>query len=83
MHVTLLRMLVSAGCGVAFAVVPSVTAAPASACPIGHFSDPYSNQCTVVGGIPTINGVPCIPGKHLGTCYGFVQNKPIPGANLP
>jgi hypothetical protein len=74
----LCRLLMAVGCGVLFAVAPIVTAVPAAACPIGHLSDPYTGQCYVVGGVPTVNGIPCIPGQHLGTCLGFLQNLPVP-----
>ena len=73
----LFRLLMAVACGVLFTVAPMVTAAPAVACPTGHLSDPYTGQCYVVGGVPTVNGIPCM-GRHLGTCLGFLQNLPLP-----
>jgi hypothetical protein len=58
-------------------------APPAAACPTGHLADPYTGQCYVVGGLPTVNGIPCIPGRSLGTCMGFLQNQPLPGGGPP
>ena len=62
---------------------PMASAPSAQACPIGHDSDPFTGQCYVVGGLPTVNGIPCIPGQTLGTCLGFLQNKPMPGGGAP
>jgi hypothetical protein len=71
------RVFVAFGCAAAFAVAPVVTASPAGACPPSFYSDPFTNQCAAPGsGIPTVNGIPCIPGRHLGTCMGMLQNMP-------
>jgi hypothetical protein len=78
-----LRMLTVAACGALFVVAPVVTAGPASACVSGQFADPFTGQCSGGGGgYPSVNGVPCIPGQHMGTCMGFMQNMPRPGATL-
>ena len=62
----------------------AVLAVPAAqACPDGHLADPYTGQCYVVGGVATVNGIPCLPGRTLGTCLGFLQNKPMPGSGAP
>jgi hypothetical protein len=70
------RLLVSAACAAAFAVAPIMTAAPAAACPPSFYADPFTGQCSAPGSIPTVNGIPCIPGEHLGTCMGMLQNMP-------
>lgn len=77
------RALTTIVCGAAFAVAPVLASAPASACPTGHMSDPYTGRCYVNGGIPTVNGIPCIPGQSLGTCLGILQNQPLPGGGPP
>lgn len=78
-----LRMLLAAACGALFVVAPIVTAGPAAACISGQFADPFTGQCSGgYGSYPSVNGVPCIPGQHLGTCMGFLQNMPRPGATL-
>jgi hypothetical protein len=71
------RVFVALGCATGFAIAPVVTASPAGACPPSFYSDPFTNQCAAPGsGIPTVNGIPCIPGEHLGTCLGMLQNMP-------
>jgi hypothetical protein len=81
-----LRMLIAASCGALFVVAPIATAGPAAACTAGQFVDPFTGQCGGgggIGGFPSVNGVPCIPGQHFGTCVGMIQNQPVPGATLP
>ncbi|WP_234816363.1 hypothetical protein [Mycolicibacterium agri] len=78
-----LRILLAGACGALFLAAPLVTAGQAAACVSGQFADPFTGQCSGgYGSYPSVNGVPCIPGKHLGTCIGFVQNMPRPGATL-
>lgn len=60
-----------------------LTAPTASACPVGHSADPFTGQCYVNNGVPTVNGIPCIPGKSMGTCLGFLQNMSPPGGGPP
>ena len=49
---------------------------PAGACPIGHLADPITGRCYVANsGVPTVGGIPCIPGQHLGTCLSILQNQ--------
>ncbi len=67
------------GLGVAAVLVPIATAPPASACPAGMFTDPYTGRCYTQGALPTVSGIPCIPGKSLGTCLSILQNQPVPG----
>jgi len=74
------RLVMAVACGALFVAAPVVAAAPASACPTGHFADPYTGQCYASGQIGTVGGIPCIPGKSLGTCLGILQNQPIPGS---
>jgi hypothetical protein len=78
MRSQIVRLLLALGCAAAAVGVPIVTAAPAAACPVGMNSDPYTGQCYTQNSIPTVNGIPCIPGQHLGTCLGFLQNMPVP-----
>ena len=75
------RLFMAIGCAAAFAAAPLVTAAPAAACPPSFYTDPFTGQCSAPGSIPTVNGIPCIPGEHLGTCLGMLQN--MPGGNNP
>jgi hypothetical protein len=78
------RALLAAVCGGFFVAVPVRVAAPASACPIGHFADPITGQCFVANsGVPTVGGIPCIPGKSLGTCLGTLQNQSPRGGGPP
>jgi hypothetical protein len=78
------RALTAVVCGGFFVAVPVVVAAPASACPIGHLADPITGQCFVANsGVPTVGGIPCIPGKSLGTCLGILQNQSPPGGGPP
>ena len=74
----LIPVVASLVCAAPVAFAPS-----AHACPIGHNADPFTGQCYVVGGVPTVNGIPCIPGRSVGTCLGFLQNKPWPGGGAP
>jgi hypothetical protein len=74
----LIPVVASLVCAAPVAFAPS-----AHACPIGHNADPFTGQCYVVGGVPTVNGIPCIPGRSVGTCLGFLQNKPLPGGGAP
>ena len=77
------RTLLAVAGGILSVAAPVVVAAPANACPTGHLSDPYTGQCYVVGGVPTVGGIPCIPGQSLGTCIGILQNQPLPGGGPP
>jgi hypothetical protein len=43
------------------------------------FTDPYTGRCYTQGALPTVSGIPCIPGKSLGTCLSILQNQPVPG----
>jgi hypothetical protein len=70
------RLFVASGCAIAFAVVPVVTATPAGACLPNFNTDPFTGQCSAPGQFPTVNGITCIPGRHLGTCMGMLQNMP-------
>ncbi|MGO4444604.1 hypothetical protein AB4Z42_14705 [Mycobacterium sp. 2YAF39] len=70
------RLFFAVVCASAFAVAPFVTAAPASACGPNFYTDPFTGQCSAPGNIPTVNGITCIPGRHLGTCMGMLQNMP-------
>ncbi len=73
-----------AACAGLFVGVPMVAAVPANACPIGHLADPITGQCFVANsGVPTVGGIPCIPGKSLGTCLGILQNQSPPGGGPP
>ena len=76
------RPLVAAlgmGLAVAGLVAPIVAAPPAAACPVGMFTDPYTGRCYTQGALPTVSGIPCIPGRSLGTCLSILQNQPVPG----
>ena len=78
------RRLLAATLGAAgLAVVPVVTAPSASACPAGMYSDPYTGRCFTQGSLPTVSGIPCIPGQSLGTCLSILQNQPLPGGGAP
>lgn len=70
------RLILASACAAAFVAAPLVTAAPAAACPPGFYTDPFTGQCSAPGSVPTVNGIPCIPGEHLGTCLGMLQNMP-------
>jgi hypothetical protein len=72
----LLRIGAAACCAAGFATAPLLTAAPAGACPPSFYADPFTGQCSAPGSIPTVNGIPCIPGEHVGTCLGMLQNMP-------
>lgn len=75
-RIQIARLLVAFGCAIAFAVAPVLTAAPAGACPPSFYTDPFTGQCSAPGQFPTVNGITCIPGRHLGTCMGMLQNMP-------
>ncbi len=78
------RALMAAVCGGVFVGAAVVVAAPAGACPTGHLVDPITGQCYVANsGVPTVGGIPCIPGKSLGTCLGILQNQSPPGGGPP
>lgn len=77
------KALVAVAGGASLFAVPMIAASSASACPTGHSSDPFTGQCYVNGALPTVNGIPCIPGQSMGTCLGFLQNKPLPGGAPP
>jgi hypothetical protein len=77
------RALLAAACGALFVAAPVVVAAPASACPVGHLSDPITGQCFVANGVPSVGGIPCIPGKSMGTCLGILQNQSPRGGGPP
>lgn len=78
-----LRLLTAVATGALFVGGAVWTAPAASACPIGHSADPFTGQCYVTGGLPTVNGIPCIPGRSMGTCLGFLQNLSPPGGGPP
>ncbi len=59
------------------------TAPAANACPSGFASDPFTGQCYTPNALPTVAGIPCIPGKSLGTCLGILQNQSPPGGGPP
>jgi len=67
------------GLAVAGLVAPIVAAPPAAACPAGMFTYPYTGRCYTQGALPTVSGIPCIPGRSLGTCLSILQNQPVPG----
>jgi hypothetical protein len=69
-HVRPALLLLAAGVAVLIAISPAAHADDDSS---------YNGAPTVVsgGGVPTMNGVPCV-GGHLGTCTGFAQNSPTP-----
>jgi hypothetical protein len=73
------KVALGLGLGMAGTLVPIATAPPASACPAGMFTDPYTGRCYTQGALPTVSGIPCIPGKSLGTCLSILQNQPVPG----
>lgn len=78
------RTLLAAACAGLFVAAPVVVAAPAGACPIGHLADPITGRCYVANsGVPTVGGIPCIPGQHLGTCLSILQNQSPPGGGPP
>jgi hypothetical protein len=76
--------LLAAVIGAAGMVAVPLAAAPsASACPVGMYSDPYTGRCFTQGALPTVSGIPCVPGQHLGTCLSILQNQPVPGGGPP
>jgi hypothetical protein len=77
------RLVLAVSCAAFGVAAPVTLAAPAAACPVGMYADPYSGQCFTQGAMPTVNGHPCIPGQSLGTCLGFLQNMPVPGGGPP
>ncbi|MFN8032748.1 MAG: hypothetical protein U0Q47_05515 [Mycobacterium sp.] len=78
------RTLMAVVCGGFFVAAPVIAAAPAGACPIGHLADPITGRCFVANsGVPTVGGIPCIPGQSLGTCLGILQNQSPPGGGPP
>lgn len=81
------RVLAAAGCllmaGGLMAAGQLIAAPVAKACPSGFFSDPYTGQCYTPNSLPTVAGIPCIPGKSLGTCLGILQNQSPPGGGPP
>ena len=78
------RALMAAVCGGFFVAAQVVAAAPANACPIGHLAAPITGQCFVANsGAPSVGGIPCIPGKSVGTCLGILQNQSPPGGGPP
>ncbi|MCB0933632.1 MAG: hypothetical protein KDB71_17265 [Mycobacterium sp.] len=68
---------------VGFLGLPVATAGRAHACPSGFMSDPITGQCYTPNALPTVGGIPCIPGKSLGTCLGILQNQSPPGGGPP
>lgn len=77
------RLLAAAAAGALVAGGAVLTAPVASACPSGFLADPFTGQCYVPSALPTVNGIPCIPGKSMGTCMGFLQNMSPPGGGAP
>jgi len=67
----------------ALIAVPVTTAPSAWACPSGFLSDPYTGQCYTPNSLPTVSGIPCIPGRSLGTCLSILQNQSPPGGGPP
>ncbi len=59
------------------------TAPSASACPSGFLADPITGQCYTPNSLPTVGGIPCIPGRSLGTCLSILQNQSPPGGGPP
>ena len=82
---TRVRVTLAAGAiaAAAFFGVPMVTAPSASACPSGFTSDPITGQCFTPNSLPTVGGIPCIPGKSLGTCLSILQNQSPRGGGPP
>lgn len=78
-----IRVVAGAFALAASAVVPVAAAPPASACPSGFMSDPYTGQCYTPNSLPTVAGIPCIPGRSLGTCLGILQNQSPRGGGPP
>lgn len=76
----ILLSIVSAACLVG---LPMVTAPQASACPSGFTSDPITGQCFTPNSLPTVGGIPCIPGRSLGTCLSILQNQSPRGGGPP
>jgi hypothetical protein len=64
----LLRSLLVACCAAAIALAPAASAEP--------------SKVDDSGGVPTVNGVPCVAG-HLGTCLSFLQNRPPHADPIP
>ncbi len=77
------RLLLAALAAAVLAVLPVFTAPPASACPTGFLSDPVTGQCYAPNSLPTVGGIPCIPGRSLGTCLGILQNQSPRGGGPP
>ncbi len=71
------------GLATAFTVLPVAAAPSASACPSGFTTDPFTGQCYTPNALPTVAGIPCIPGRSLGTCLGILQNQSPPGGGPP
>jgi hypothetical protein len=46
-------------------------------------ADPITGQCYTPNSLPTVGGIPCIPGRSLGTCLGILQNQSPPGGGPP
>lgn len=65
------------------AAAPIAAAPPAAACPAGMYTDPYTGRCYTQGSLPTVSGIPCIPGRSMGTCLSILQNQPVPGGAPP
>ena len=82
-HARIGRLAFAAAAVGALAGIPVATAPPASACPSGFVSDPYTGQCYTPNSLPTVAGIPCIPGKSLGTCLGILQNQSPRGGGPP
>jgi len=79
-----LPQLLAAALTAAGSVVLAIAVAPpAAACPDGMFTDPYTGRCYTQGALPTVSGIPCIPGRSLGTCLSILQNQPVPGGGAP
>ena len=77
------RLLVAMLAAAGLAAAPIATAPPAAACPAGMYTDPYTGRCYTQGSLPTVSGIPCIPGRSVGTCLSILQNQPVPGGGAP
>ena len=53
--------------------------------PRGRFGALLAMTPITTAGPPAtcISGQDAAPGQHRGTCRGFLQNMPVPGATLP
>lgn len=77
------RLVLAIAATAGFLALPVLAAPPAEACPSGFVSDPMTGQCYTPNSLPTVGGIPCIPGKSLGTCLGILQNQSPRGGGPP